>query len=257
VSKLKLPEPLQKVRGVIHRFGHRRAQALRDWLGEQSPVGNSELLPTDRFPWVRELEANWAVIRRELDAVMELRAGLPAMQDLSPHQYGINRDKSWKVFALTAFGARSERNCQRMPETTRLIDQIPDLQVAFFSVLEPGAHIRGHWGQYKGLIRAHLGMIVPEPREKVRMQVGRETVIWEEGRCVLFDDTYRHEVWNDTDGVRVVLLIDVARPFPPVLAALNKTILGIARASPYAGAMKRRQDAWENAFYGPPTARPA
>jgi len=248
--RFKLPPALDKVRGVIHRFGHRRAQAVRDWLGRKSAVGNGEIIASDAFPWVAELEANWRVIRRELDAVMAMRADLPPIQDLSPIQYGINSDKTWKVFGLTAYGRAAPQNCARCPDTARLLQSIPDLEVAFFSVLEPGAHISAHSGIYKGMIRAHLGLIVPEPREQVRMRVGGEMVFWEEGRCVVFDDTYRHEVWNDTDGVRVVLLIDVPRPFPPVMAAINKAILAIARASPVAGAVHRRQRAWEEAFYG-------
>ncbi len=58
-------------------------------------------------------------------------------------------------------------------------------------------------------------------------------VHWEEGRCVLFDDTYRHEVWNDTNGVRVVLLIDVPRPFPQPLAWVNKAVLCVVRLTPF------------------------
>jgi beta-hydroxylase len=91
--------------------------------------------------------------------------------------------------------------------------------------------------------------MVPEPREKVRMQVGKETVIWEEGRCVVFDDTYRHEVWNDTDGVRVVLLIDTPRPFPPAVAWMNRLVLKLARLTPEIGGAVREMKAWEKARY--------
>ena len=68
---------------------------------------------------------------------------------------------------------KSGANRERCPETAKLIDAIPDCEVAFFSVLEPGAHLTAHRGAYKGLIRAHLGLVVPEPNAKVRMQVGR------------------------------------------------------------------------------------
>lgn len=238
-----------RLRKSIARFTRRRQEALEQWVSSKSLVETAEILSPANFPWVAELEANWTTIRRELDAVMTDRAALPNMQDLSPLQYGITRDKVWKVFAFRAYGARIEENCGACPETARLLDKIPDLEVAFFSVLEPGAHLSAHRGAYKGLVRAHLGLIVPEPREQCRMQVGNETVVWEEGKCVLFDDTYRHEVWNETDGIRVVLLIDVPRPFPPALAVANKAILRLFRLTPFvAGAVKRLR-AWERDFY--------
>jgi len=156
------------------------------------------------------------------------------------------------VFAFSAFGVRSEHNCAACPETARLLDRIPNLELAFFSVLEPGAHLTAHRGAYKGLVRAHLGLIVPEPRERLRMQVGEAMVHWEEGRCVIFDDTYRHEVWNDTEGVRVVLLIDVHRPFPLPIALMNRAILGLARLTPFVSGAIKRMRAWERGHYGDP-----
>ncbi|HJS86772.1 MAG TPA: aspartyl/asparaginyl beta-hydroxylase domain-containing protein [Acetobacteraceae bacterium] len=232
-------------------------KALETWLASKSLVETSEIISSASFPWVAELEANWATIRRELDTVMPERAGLPAMQDLSPVQYNIVQEKVWKVFAFRAYGARSEENCRRCPETARLLDAIPDLEVAFFSILEPGAHLSAHRGVYKGLIRAHLGLIVPEPRSLVRMRVGNEMVYWEEGKCVLFDDTFRHEVWNDTEGVRVVLLIDVPRPFPPFLAGLNKAVLRVARFTPFVTDAIKRARSWEKAHYGSRPERPS
>ena len=63
----------------------------------------------------------------------------------------------------------------------------------------------------KGLITCHLGLIVPRDGD-VRMRVDDRIVRWAEGETLVFDDTYQHEVWNDTDGTRVVLLIQFERP---------------------------------------------
>jgi aspartyl/asparaginyl beta-hydroxylase (cupin superfamily) len=248
---------LKRIRKSIAKWGDRRRDAVENWLGRQSLVESTELMSTKNFPWIAELEANWQVIRREMEAVMPNRAGLPALQDLSPLQNTITRDNVWKVFIFDAYGMKSEINRSRCPETAKLIDKIPDLEVAFFSVLEPGAHLTAHRGAYKGLIRTHLGLMVPEPNDKVRMNVGKETIHWHEGKCVLFDDTYRHEVWNDTDGVRVVLLIDVPRPFPPVLAAVNKTLLRLARLTPFVTDSVKKFRAWEKDYYAAEAERPA
>jgi len=78
-----------------------------------------------------------------------------------------------------------------------------------FSILAPGKHIPDHCGPYKGVIRYHLGLKVPRDARQCRIRVGDEYATWAEGTSELFDDTYEHEVWNDTDEERVVLFCDV------------------------------------------------
>ena len=89
--------------------------------------------------------------------------------------------------------------------------RFPGLNSAFFSILAPGTHIPEHRGVTKGLITCHLGLIVPRDGD-VRMRVGDRIVRWAEGETLVFDDTYDHEVWNETSGTRVVLLIQFERP---------------------------------------------
>lgn len=248
-----LPLPRTTLRQRLRRSATQLGHDLEDWLGRVSKVGGDEILANEAFPWVAELEANWRTIRLELDRLIPNRSALANMQEISPTQYGITGELTWKVFAFNVFGQRSERAAKACPETARLLEAIPNLELAFFSVLEPGAHLTAHRGAYKGLVRAHLGLIVPEPRSDLRMQVGGATVHWEEGRCVLFDDTYRHEVWNDTDGVRVVLLIDVHRPFPPILNGINRVVLRLARFAPFVKDTTKRLTAWEETYYGHPS----
>jgi|HubBroStandDraft_1064217.scaffolds.fasta_scaffold220364_2 aspartyl/asparaginyl beta-hydroxylase (cupin superfamily) len=243
------PRALERARAAGSRFVRRMTNGVDDWLASHSLVETTEIISRTAFPWADALEARWRDIRAEMDAVLGDRDALPAMQSISPTQYTITRAPIWKVYLFRAYGERAEENCRRCPVTAALIDQIPDLEVAFFSILEPGAHLRAHRGFYKGLVRAHLGLRVPEPRERVRIRVGRETIHWREGELVLFDDTYRHEAWNQTDGVRVVLLIDVARPFPPRLARLNKAFLRLARLTPLVRTAVRNHRAWEKAYY--------
>lgn len=237
------PQPLAKrIRKALNKWWKGRRAAIEGWVDSKSLIETTEIIPSERFPWVAHLEANWETIRRELDAVMPQRDAMPAMDDISPMQKMITKDKAWKVFMFRVFGSKSDDNCRKCPETAKLLDAIPNCETAFFSVLAPGAHITAHHGAYKGLVRTHLGLIVPEPNDKVRMAVGREMIHWREGKAVVFDDTFRHEVWNDTNGIRVVLLIDVERPFPPVLRGINRFILRLARTAPsISGAIKRMQ----------------
>src|SRR5215831_14835427 len=93
-------------------------------------------------------------------------------------------------------------------KTWRICQNIPGLITAPFSILDPGKHLPAHRGPYNGVLRLHLGLIVPEPREQLGLRVEGETRRWEEGRALIFDDAYEHEAWNRSDKVRVVLFVD-------------------------------------------------
>ena len=89
---------------------------------------------------------------------------------------------------------------------------VPGMQTAMFSILAAGKHIPDHNGPYKGVIRYHLGLKVPRAADRCRIRVGDTIATWREGASLIFDDTYEHEVWNDTDEERVVLFLDIVRP---------------------------------------------
>ena len=75
------------------------------------------------------------------------------------------------------------------------------------------------------MLRYHLGLIIPEPKEKCRIRVHDQFNEWDEGKSLIFDDTYEHEVWNDTDGYRVVLFVDFVRPIKSPFSLLNKLMV--------------------------------
>src|SRR3546814_1185258 len=118
----------------------------------------------------------------------------------------------WKTYWLLSAGMDFSETRRHFPQTTRLLKQIPGASTSFFSILAPGKKIPPHRGAYNGILRCHLGLIVPEPAEHVAIRVGKHICHWREGETLIFDDSFNHEVWNDTDDWRVVLFIDFARP---------------------------------------------
>jgi ornithine lipid ester-linked acyl 2-hydroxylase len=236
-------------RRLVLATGFEMLCALEKVIAKFSPVGTPSLIDPAHFQWTSELESNWQDIANELKMLLRYRERLPNFQDISEDQRRFTTDDKWKTYFFYCFGVKSEKNCRRCPRTTELIERIPGLQTAFFSILAPQKHIPRHRGIYKGVIRYHLGLIVPEERQRCRMQVGSEMVNWEPGGSVFFDDTYPHEVWNDTDQERVVLLMDVLRPFPNVLARLNRFVLKMIQRSPFVQDGVRRELEWEKAFY--------
>jgi beta-hydroxylase len=195
--------------------------------------GNPAVYDTGDFPEFGILEDNWRIIRRELEAVLDERKRMPSLQDISPVNIHLTQDEAWKIFMLYSYGERIEENCAKCPETTRLVQQIPGMKTAMFSILSPGKHIPAHRGPYNGVLRYHLGLIIPEPREQCRIRVGRQICTWEEGKGLIFDDSFEHEVWNDTNGMRVVLFITYDRPLHFPFGAFNWGINKLHELSTY------------------------
>lgn len=217
-------------------------------LLRSSLVPTTPFLPTSVFPWIDGLEDHWTTVRSELDEVLSYREDLPNFQDISVDQASITDDDGWKTFFFFGYGFRSDANCARCPKTAELLESVPGLTTAFFSILSPGKHIAQHRGPWRGVLRYHLALKVPQPEAAAGIKVGGEVAHWEEGRSLLFDDGYPHEAWNDTGGVRVVLFVDVIRPMRPVAAAVNSALIRAIGISPFIKDAKARHQAWERRF---------
>lgn len=196
-------------------------------LIRRTPDGNSRFFDPGAFPWAATLEAGWRDMRAELDALLQDRERLPRFQDVSEEQRSITSDDGWRVFVLRVFGHAVERNARRCPRTSALLDSVPGLRNAMFSILAPGKHIPPHRGVYAGLLRYHLALKVPPDAQACRIFVGGEERAWEEGRTLVFDDSFEHSVRNDTPQERVVLFADFVRPLPVPLRPVNAVVLAM------------------------------
>jgi beta-hydroxylase len=228
--------------------GERILWQIEKLIGAASLVGEKTFFDVEDFPWVRQVEASWPAIRAELDRVLEDREHLPNFQDISVDQATITNDDRWKTYFLYGYGFRSDANCERCPETARVCAQIPGMKTAFFSILAPHKHIEAHRGPYKGVLRYHLGLRIPDPADGCRIRVGEDVRHWREGGSLVFDDTYDHEAWNDTDGTRVVLFVDFVRPLRFPASLLNRLVLWAIAYSPFISDAKRRHLDWEQRF---------
>ena len=197
------------------------------------------------FPWTQILRDNWLTIRDEAIA-SALGNNSPSLSSISPDHRAIAPVNMWRSFFLWGYGYCVEDNLERCPVTAATVAQIPDLNSAFFSILAPGTHIPSHRGVTKGLITCHLGLIVPRDGD-VRMRVDDRIVRWAEGETLVFDDTYDHEVWNDTDNTRVVLLIQIKRPLRHPGKWVADTFLNVIRRSAFVQEARENVMAWNDA----------
>jgi ornithine lipid ester-linked acyl 2-hydroxylase len=202
--------------------------------------GHKTFFEPESFPWVAAIEAEWPAIRKELDQLMVHRQEIPNFQDISDAQKVLTDGEQWKTFWFYGYGEKADENCARCPETDRILHLIPGMKSAMFSILAPRKHIPEHRGMYKGILRYHLGLIVPGPEGSCRIRVGNDVRGWKEGKSLLFDDSHPHEVWNDCDAYRVVLFVDIVRPVPFPLSLANRAIIwAISKTSSITEPMER------------------
>jgi beta-hydroxylase len=233
---------------LSNRAGEALLRVINRLIARASVLPEQPFYDPAGFPWVRELEANWKVMRRELDEVLTYHQDLPNFQDISTDQAMLTDDDRWKTYFFYGYGFKSEPNCKRCPETTRLLERIPGMQTAMFSILSPRKHIPPHNGPYKGVLRYHLGLLVPEPEDQLGISVGGQVAQWREGESLVFDDTFEHFVWNNTDGTRVVLFLDVVRELRGPMRAFNRFMIKAIGFSPFIQDARRRHEAWERRF---------
>ena len=163
--------PVKQVPPAFPAFFHilHAIERLYEWASRQPPKA---IYTSSQFAWTDALEASWPDILGELAAVLRDRELIPAFQEISPEQRAITQDQKWKTYVLYAYGARANHNCRACPRTAAAVERIPGMKTAFFSILAGGKHIPAHRGPYKGLLRCHLGLIVPGPKDVCRIRVG-------------------------------------------------------------------------------------
>jgi len=205
---------------------------MQNLISKLDPEGGRAFFDTARFSWVSEIESNWKLIRAELGTVMEQPDHIPNFQDLSEDQRVLTQGEEWKTFFFYVYGHKAEQNCDRCPETSRLLRRIPGMKSAMFSILAPGKHIPEHCGPYKGVLRYHLGLVIP-PDGNCSIRVKGECRRWEEGKSLVFDDSHPHEAWNDASSPRVVLFVDFVRPLAFPFSLMNQAMIWRLSGRPF------------------------
>ena len=235
-------------RKIVKNLGRKLVRWLDRFLGQQSLIGDHPVFDPADFDFVTTLENNWQPIRQELDAVLAVRSAIPGFHELSPDQQRISYGDHWKMFVLFGFGQWAERNASRCPNTVEVLKQIPGLRNAFFSILAPRFHIVPHRGVTKAVIRCQLALKVPADREQLFIRVDKEIMHWTEGKCMVFDDTYDHEVQNNTDETRAVLFLDIDRPMAWRGRLFSRLLLTAIQWTAYVKDARSNLQDWEARF---------
>jgi len=238
----------QKRRYRTRWAGKTTIRTLSDFLRKQSSFVDAPVMTAAQFPALDVFPENWQAIKAEVKEILKHRDAIPLFHEISADQKRISLGDKWRTFILFGFGYKLAKNCAQAPVTTGLLEKIPNLQTAWFSILGPNHHIPAHRGVTTGILRAHLGLIIPKKAEKCRLRVVDEMVVWREGELFVFDDTYEHEVWNDTDDERVVLILDFDRPMRFWGRALNALFVNVLKYTAYFQEPRKKMEGYEDRF---------
>jgi tetratricopeptide (TPR) repeat protein len=206
-----------------------------DWM-YMPGIDSQPFFETDNFRWIEELEAKSSEIRSELKTVLGRADAFNAYVDINDKDAqqwtALNHSKAWSSYHLYRGGEPLQDNCKQCPVTSQALSKLPLLKIpghaseAFFSVLQPGTHIPPHYGLSNYKLAVHLPLIVPDD---CAIRVGYETRTWTEDKCMIFDDSFQHEAWNNSSNIRAVLIFEVWNP--ELTAAEQNGISALAKAA--------------------------
>ena len=176
-----------------------------------SPWHNPEDMAKQGSQAIKVLQENFEIIQKEVMAAFE--NGLLVSEGVVDKE-GLTVSGKWTELNLYHLGRKFEKNCNILPVTTSIIEQLPEIVshvkgATKISVLQPGTEIRPHHGPTNTRIRLHMGLKVSK---EAFITVGNVTRTWEEGKILAFDDSFTHSVVNGGDEPRVALISDVWPP---------------------------------------------
>ncbi|XP_077348885.1 aspartyl/asparaginyl beta-hydroxylase isoform X3 [Lithobates pipiens] len=199
-----------------YEAGHKKGHFASVWQRSLYNVNGLKAQPwwtakeTGYTDLVRTLEANWKIIRDEGLAVMDKAKGLFVPEDENLREKG-----DWSQYTLWQQGRKNEKSCNSAPRTCALLERFPEStgcrrgQIKY-SVMHPGTHVWPHTGPTNCRLRMHLGLVIPKTGCKIRC--ANDTRSWTEGKVLIFDDSFEHEVWQDADSYRLIFIVDIWHP---------------------------------------------
>ena len=136
---------------------------------------------------------------------------------------------TWDWHSYVLRGVKNERFRERCPKTAEVIDSLDKegmlfgtpFSFCFFSTLHGNSSIQAHSGPMNLRLRMHLPLIVPKSSSNQERNNSKPTTgitvadqmrEWNEGKALVLDDSYVHEVWNASKDPRVLLLLDLWHP---------------------------------------------
>jgi len=173
-----------------------------------SKIPTTHCVEKSYFPELKIIEDNWEKIRDEALSLYE-KGYITVKDDLPASSF--YKNNRWTSFYLKSYENNIPSAYDLAPETMKLIDQIPSMRVALFACLNPGKKIKNHHDPFAFTLRYSLGLVTPNSDQSGIIINGCDYK-WADGESILFDETYLHCAYNDSDKPRIILMTDIDRP---------------------------------------------
>jgi len=229
--------------GKIYK-GHPIKAKINKWLyNKVGGASRSRYFDVKKdYPELNVVTEAFPDIQREFEAIWKAdRDALPRYHDIDPGEKAISdtTDHNWSVFVLYLLGLKPEENRKLCPKTCAALDKVPGITQAFFSIMDPGKCVPMHSGPYFGFLRYHLPVHVPKENPPYITVDGRKHT-WKLGEPMMFDDTWPHEVVNQSEDYRCVLIVDVLRSLPFFAHHFNKFMMKFLAKHTYGKSVVKR-----------------
>lgn len=172
-----------------------------------------------KYFWSEKLEKNYETILQEYNIYCNHHHPQLHSQ-INKSVADCDRKSKWKTVYLRVYGLDTNIACF-FPKTMNLLKD-SNCTLAFYSILEPGAVLYPHYGPYTGVLRYHLGLIIPDNKYKCFIRVENNVLHWDNGKSIMFDDTFIHYATNKTTENRLILFLDIKKDYQnPIINFIN------------------------------------
>lgn len=169
-------------------------------------------------PWVADGSPAKEILEQNVGAIRaEFLAASAAIREHPENGYLVDAGRWDSIFLFGTRGALNDAVAPLFPRTLELLRSVPlctTFGFAMFSTLQPGTHILPHTGSSNLRLRHHL-CVASTGDDLASIRVGSESRVWRDGECLVFDDSYEHEVHNRSSRPRTVLIVDTWHPHIP------------------------------------------
>lgn len=204
------------IRDNISTGGHKINKFLAKYSNDPAVLDSKD------FPWSKKFRDNWQDILTEYNNY-EAKYLIPSYAEINSDSSG--GTVGWKALFLRVFNNDADI-IKEFPKTRALLKHCP-CTTAYFSMLEPGTHIKEHKGVYEGVRRYHLSLIAPTNWKDCFIVVDGKKLHWgPPGNDIMFNDMYTHSVQNNTNERRMVLFLDIKHDYKnPIINLINTVML--------------------------------
>lgn len=159
------------------------------------------------FAFTKVLGDAYADIKDELLVVTN---GSSLFGQEAENRNSYNIGGNWKTLIIKERYTYTDVAKTYFPKTTEWLEKCDqDFLLVKFSAVDPGTHIRPHTGPSNERLRSHFTLT---HTGGAKLRVGQEWRTWEEGKVMVFDSSWEHEVIHEGTDRRVVLILDIWHP---------------------------------------------